>query len=183
LQTPRHSASTSGRRRAALRSGDRPVRPRKTHPQPYALNRSPPESHRRTGCGARASRSRRPSSEAERRRAGGGRSPLRLSARVVHHIRRVPVECRPSSALIKASASGRDEAPGPRPATARRSRTTGGPSHTPTSSRTCGPRSARTCCLPPRLALPGAPRLDDHDDRYRSAVPRVGGGSAVRPAR
>jgi hypothetical protein len=111
-QPPRHSASTIGRRRAALRSGDRPVRPRRTHPQPYALNRSPPEPHRRTGCGARTSRPRRPSSEAERRRAGGGRSPLRLSVRVVRHSRSVPVECRLSGALMKASASGRDEAPG-----------------------------------------------------------------------
>jgi hypothetical protein len=97
-QPPRHSASTIGRRRAALRSGDRPARSRRTHPQPYALNRSPPEAHRRTGCGARASRPRRPSSEAERRRAGGGRSPLRPSVRVVHHSRSVPVECRQSSA-------------------------------------------------------------------------------------
>jgi hypothetical protein len=97
-QPPRHSASTIGRRRAALRSGDRPARPRRTHPQPYALNRSPPEAHRRTGCGARASRPRRRSSEAERRRAGGGRSPLRPSVRVVHHSRSVPVECRQSSA-------------------------------------------------------------------------------------
>jgi hypothetical protein len=111
-QPQRHSASTIGRRRAALRSGDRPARPRRTHPQPYALNRSPPEPHRRTGCGARASRPRRPSSEAERRRAGGGRSPLRLSVRVVRHSRSVPVECRLSGALMKASASGRDEAPG-----------------------------------------------------------------------
>ena len=92
LQPPRHSASTIDRRRAAPRSGDRPARLPKTHPQPYAPNRSPPDTHRRTGCGARASRPRRPSSEAERRRAGGGRSPLRLSVRVVHHSRSVPVE-------------------------------------------------------------------------------------------
>jgi hypothetical protein len=126
LQPPRHFASTIGRRRAALRSGDRPARPPKTHPLPYAPNRSPPDTHRRTGCGAHASHPRRPSSEAERRRAGGGRSPLSPSVRVVHHSRRVPIQCGQTPRLIKASASGRDEAPGPRPATARRSRTTGG---------------------------------------------------------
>ena len=81
-QPPRHPVSTTGRRRAALRSGDRPARPPKMHPQPYAPNRSPPDTHRRTGCGAHASHPRRPSSEAERRRAGGGRSLLRLSVRV-----------------------------------------------------------------------------------------------------
>jgi len=139
LQPPRHSASTIDRRRAAPRPGDRPARLPRTHPQPYAPNRSPPDTHRRTGSGARASRPRRPSSEAERRRAGGGRSPLRLSVRVVHHSRSVPIERRPSSALMKASTSGRDGAPGPHPATARRSRTTGGPSHTPAQAEKEGP--------------------------------------------
>jgi hypothetical protein len=103
-QPQRHSASTIGRRRAALGSGDRPARPRRTHPQPYALNRSPPEAHRRTGCGARASRPRRPSSEAERRWAGGGRSPLRPSVHVVHHSRSVPRRVQAEQCVMNASA-------------------------------------------------------------------------------
>jgi hypothetical protein len=98
LQLPPHPASAICPRRAAPQSVGRPARPRRTRPQPYAPNRSPPETHRQAGCGARASRPRRPSFEAERRRAGGGRSPLRPSVRVVHHSRSVPVECRQSSA-------------------------------------------------------------------------------------
>ena len=56
-------------------------------------------------------------SELGRHRAGTGRSPLRPSARVVHHSRSVPVRMQAEHCgCVKASASGRRGAPGALPA-------------------------------------------------------------------
>jgi hypothetical protein len=75
----RHRALATGRRRAARQSGDRPARTRKTHLQSCPPSRWPPETHRRTGSGTRASRPRRPSFGVGRRQAGIGRSLAQAS--------------------------------------------------------------------------------------------------------
>ena len=74
---PRHRALATDPRRAARRSGDRPARPPKTHPQSCPPSRWPPQAHRRPGYGTRTSRPRRPSSEVGHRQADAGRSSLR----------------------------------------------------------------------------------------------------------
>jgi hypothetical protein len=103
--------------------------------------------------------------------------------------------CRPSSRVPARAGSRRST-----PRTPRRCRSCGGLASPgrPVTARvggrsasgrevgpTCRPRDAAPEQAPNYLPrrLPAAPHLDDHDDRYRSAVPRVGGGAAVRSAR
>ena len=137
---PRHRALATDPRQAARRSGDRPARPPKTHPQSCPPSRWPPQAHRRPGYGTRTSRPRRPSSEVGHRQADAGRSSLRPRPISVHHSRSVPIRMQAEQCgRVNASASGRGGAPGPLPhrhwvgafackerATARRCRTTGG---------------------------------------------------------
>ena len=113
---PRHRALATDPPRAARRSGDRPPRPPKTHPQSCPPSRWPPQAHRRPGYGTRTSRPRRPSSEVGHRQADAGHSSLRPRPVTVYHRRSVPIRMQAEQrGRVNASASGRGGAPGPLP--------------------------------------------------------------------
>ena len=156
-QPPRHRALATGPRRAARRSGDRPARPPKTHPQPCPPSRWPPQAHRRPGYGTRTSRPRRPSSEVGHRQADAGHSSLRPRQVTVYHSRSVPIRMQAKQrGRVNASANGRGGAPRPLPHRCR------------TGAFACKKRAtARRCRTTGCRAVPSARR------RYRSAARRL----------